>query len=67
MFTTFSIQGETEMKTLLYTVCNSVLDFFYEIVEVVDDEEEDDGHLEWLYDLQELQGEVVHFQVKRLT
>lgn len=55
------------MKTLIYTVCNSVLDFFYEIVDVVDDEEEDDGHLEWLYDLQELQGEFVHFQVKQLT
>uniref|UniRef100_A0A3Q4B1P9 trypsin n=1 Tax=Mola mola TaxID=94237 RepID=A0A3Q4B1P9_MOLML len=52
-YTAIVIQGETEMKTLLYTVCNSVLDFFYEIVEVVDDEEEDDGHLEWLYDLQE--------------
>lgn len=42
-----------------------VLDFFFEIVDVAtgDDEEDDEGNSDWLYDLQEPGGECLTFYI----
>lgn len=42
-----------------------ILDFFFEIVDVAtgDDEEDDEGNSDWLYDLQEPGGECLTFYI----
>lgn len=40
-----------------------ILDYFFEIVDVAtgDDEEDDEGNSDWLYDLQEPGGEISYY------